>query len=192
MKSVRFGMLAVAASFLATAAVAEPVAYDVDMSHANLAFNYNHLGYSTTDGRFATWSPTLIIDEANPANSKVDVEIDVNSLNTFWEARDTHLKSADLFDVAKFPSATFKSTKVEQVGEKKLEVTGDLTIRGITKPTVLEVVVNQLGEHPMAKKQAVGLDATTTIKRSDFGMAMAVPYVSDEVNINISFEATVK
>ncbi len=191
MKSVRFGMLAVAASLLATAAVAEPVAYDVDMPHASLSFNYNHLGYSTTNGRFGSWSPTLIIDEANPANSKVDVEIDINSLDTFWEARDKHLKSADFFDVAQFPSATFKSTKVKQVGEKKLEVTGDLTIHGVTKPAVLEVVVNQLGEHPHAKKKAVGLDASATIRRSDFGMAMAVPYVSDEVNINISFEATV-
>ncbi|SDQ91934.1 YceI family protein [Pseudovibrio sp. Tun.PSC04-5.I4] len=192
MKSVRLGILAVAASLFASAAVAAPVTYDVDMSHANLAFNYNHLGYSTTDGRFGTWTPTLVIDEETPANSTINVEIDVNSMNTFWEARDTHLKSADFFDVEKFPKATFKSTKVEQVGEKTLEVTGDLTIRGITKPTVMQVVVNQLAEHPMAKKKAVGLNATTTLKRSDFGMAMAVPYVSDEVNINISFEATVK
>lgn len=192
MKSVRLGMLAVAASFFASAALAAPVTYDVDMSHANLAFNYNHLGYSTTDGRFGTWTPTLIIDEETPANSTVNVEIDVNSMSTFWEARDTHLKSADLFDVEKFPKATFKSTKVEQVGEKMLEVTGDLTIRGITKTTVMQVVVNQLTEHPFAKKRAVGLNATTTVKRSDFGMVTAIPYVSDEVNINISFEATVK
>ncbi|GHB18753.1 hypothetical protein GCM10007094_03170 [Pseudovibrio japonicus] len=192
MKSVRFGMLAVAASFMATAAVAEPVAYDVDMSHANLAFDYNHLGYSTTDGRFAAWTPTLIIDEEVPANSKVDVEIDVTSLNTFWEARDNHLKSPDFFDAEQFPTATFTSTKVEKVGDNELEVTGDLTIRDITKPTVLHVVVNQLAEHPMAKKKAVGLDASTTIKRSDYGMTMALPYVSDDVNINISFEATVQ
>lgn len=192
MKSVRFGMLAVAASFMATAAVAEPVAYDVDMSHANLAFDYNHLGYSTTDGRFAAWTPTLIIDEENPENSKVDVEIDVTSMSTFWDRRDRHLKSPDFFDAEQFPTATFTSTKVEKIGDNELEVTGDLTIRDITKPTVLQVVVNELGQHPSANKQAVGLDATTTIKRSDYGMSMAVPYVSDEVNINISFEATVQ
>ncbi|KZL08480.1 Protein YceI [Pseudovibrio axinellae] len=192
MKSIRFGMFAVATSFLATAAIAEPVAYDVDMSHANLAFDYNHLGYSTTDGRFATWTSKLIIDEETPANSKIDVRIDASSLDTFWAARDKHLKNGDFFDVENFPEATFNSTKVEQTGENELEVTGDLTIRGVTKPTVLQVVVNQIAEHPMAKKKAVGLDATTTIKRSDFGMTMAVPYVSDEVNINISFEATVQ
>ncbi len=192
MKALRLGFFAATASLLASAAVAEPVTYDVDMSHANLAFDYDHLGYSTTDGRFGTWKPTLIIDEEKPSNSKVNVEIDVNSLNTFWAARDEHLKSPDFFDVKQFPTATFNSTSVKQLGEKQLEVTGDLTIRGITKQTVLLVDVNKIAEHPMAKKKAVGLNATTTLKRSDFGMSMAVPYVSDEVNINISFEATVQ
>ncbi len=116
--------------------------------------------------------PTLIIDEEVPANSKVDVEIDVTSMDTFWERRDRHLKSPDFFDVEQFPTATFKSTKVEKVSDNELEVTGDLTIRDITKPTVLRVVVNQLGQHPSANKRAVGLDASTTIKRSDYGMTM--------------------
>lgn len=192
MKSLRLGLIALTASTIAGAAVAAPVEYEVDMSHATLAFDYNHLGYSTTDGRFSQWTPILIIDEEEPSNSKVDVEIDINSMNTFWDARDKHLLSADFFDAEKFPKATFSSTKVEQVGENELDVTGDLTIRGVTKPTTLKVVVNKLAEHPMAKKKAVGLDATTTIKRSDFGISGAVPFVSDDVNINISLEALVK
>ena len=115
--------------------------------------------------------------------------VNVESIDTFWAERDTHLKSADFFGVEEHPTATFTSTSVEKTGENTLAVTGDLTIKGITKPATFDVTVNAQGEHPMAKTPAVGLDATTVVKRTDYGMDMYVPYVGDEVTISFSAEA---
>ena len=168
---------------LTGAAVAEPTEYAFDKSHANLSFSYDHLGFSTTDGRFGDWDGKLIIDQENPANSSVEFVIDVASLDTFFAERDKHFLSADFFDVEKFPKATFKSTKVEKTGDNTLKVTGDLTIKDITKPVTLDVDVTKLGEHPMAKKPAAGFAVTATVKRSDFGMGMLVPYVGDDVTV---------
>lgn len=185
---IRLATSAFALSLLGGTAFAEPVAYDFDKSHSNLSFTYNHLGYSTTDGRFADWDGKLLIDKDTPANSSVEFTIDIGSLDTFWADRDTHLKSPDFFDAAKFPEAAFKSTKVEQTGEKQLEVTGDFTLKGITKPVTLTVDVTAMGEHPMAKKDAAGFAVSTVIKRSDFGMDKFVPYVGDEVAITFHTE----
>ncbi|WP_420332101.1 YceI family protein [Roseibium sp.] len=188
---IRLAASALALSLLAAPAVAEPVAYDFDKSHANLSFTYNHLGYSTTDGRFGDWDGTLLIDKDTPANSSVEFTINIDSLDTFWADRDTHLKSPDFFDAAKFPQATFKSTKVEQTGENQLDVTGDLTLRGITKPVTLTVDVLALGDHPMAKKPAAGFAVTTVLKRSDFGMDKFVPYVGDEITVTFHAETLI-
>jgi len=185
---IRLAASALALSLLAGTAVAEPISYDFDKSHANLAFSYNHLGYSTTEGRFGDWDGTLLIDKDTPANSSIEFTVDVASLDTFWADRDKHLLSPDFFDAEKFPSATFKSTQVEQVGENQLEVTGDLTIKGITKPVTLDVNVTALGEHPMAKKEAAGFAISTVVKRSDFGMDSFVPYVGDEVSVTFHAE----
>uniref|UniRef100_UPI003BAA5833 YceI family protein n=1 Tax=Stappia sp. TaxID=1870903 RepID=UPI003BAA5833 len=186
---IRFAAPALAALVFATPVLAEPVAYEFDKSHANLAFSYSHLGYSTTDGRFGSWEGDLVIDQDEPANSKINFTVDIDSLDTFWGERDTHFKSADFFDVAKFPKATFVSTAVEKTGDDTLSVSGDLTIKDITKPVTFDVTVNSIGEHPMAKVPAVGLDATTVVKRSDFGMDKFVPYVGDDVTITFSAEA---
>ncbi|WP_208975933.1 YceI family protein [Pseudovibrio exalbescens] len=188
----RLAAVALTTALFSAPALAEPVEYEFDMSHANIAFSYNHLGYSTTDGRFGDWEGTLVIDEDAPENSSVEITIDMNSIDTFWEERDAHLKSADFFNVEANPTATFKSTKVEQVDEDELEITGDLTINGQTRETVLEVDVNKMAEHPMLKKPAVGFTATTTVLRSEFGMDKFVPYVSDEVDIVINAEALIK
>lgn len=188
---IRFAASALALSLLAAPAIAEPVPYDFDKSHANLSFTYNHLGYSTTDGRFGDWDGTLLIDKDTPSNSSIEFTINIDSLDTFWADRDTHLKSSDFFDAAKFPQATFKSTKVEQTGENQLDVTGDLTLRGITKPVTLTVDVLAMGDHPMAKKPAAGFAVTTVIKRSDFGMDKFVPYVGDEVTVTFHAETLV-
>lgn len=185
---IRLATSAIAVSLLAGTAFAEPVAYDFDKSHANLSFTYNHLGYSTTDARFSEWNGVLLIDKDNPSSSSVEFVVDIDSLNTFWSERDKHLKSADFFDVAKFPQATFQSTKVEQTGENQLAVTGDLTIRDVTRQETLDVVVTAIGDHPMAKKPAAGFAMTATIMRSDYGMGMLTPYVGDEVTITFHAE----
>ncbi|GAA0781987.1 polyisoprenoid-binding protein [Roseibium denhamense] len=187
----RLAASALSLSLLTSVALAEPVAYEFDKSHANLSFTYDHLGYSTTDGRFGDWDGTLMIDKETPENSSIEFTINIDSLDTFWADRDTHLKSPDFFDAAKFPQATFKSTSIEQTGENQLAVTGDLTIKGITKPTTLTVDVVGLGEHPMAKKEAAGFAVNTVIKRSDFGMDMFVPYVGDEVTVTFHAETLI-
>jgi polyisoprenoid-binding protein YceI len=106
----------------------------------------------------------------------------MNSIDTGVAKVDDHIKSADFFDTAKFPTATFKSTTVAAAGEGKLKVTGDLTLRGVTKPVVLDVTVNKIGEHPMAKKPAAGFNATTKVLRSDFGLGGYVPAVGDGID----------
>ncbi|MGY4748753.1 YceI family protein [Pannonibacter sp. Q-1] len=188
---IRLAASALALGLLTAPVLAAPVAYEFDKSHSNLSFSYNHLGYSTTDGRFGTWDAKLMIDADQPANSSIEMTIDTNSLDTFWADRDTHFKSADFFDVAQFPEATFKSTKVTKTGEQTLQIEGDLTIKGITKPATLDVTVTAMGEHPMEKKPWVGFAATTTIKRSDFGMDMYTPYVGDDVSIVLHAEAAI-
>ncbi|GGB42242.1 polyisoprenoid-binding protein [Roseibium aquae] len=185
---IRLAASAFALSLLTGTAFADPVAYEFDKSHSNLSFTYDHLGYSITDGRFGAWEAQLLIDKETPANSSINFTIDVDSLDTFWAERDAHLKSADFFDVAQYPQATFASTSVEQVGENQLAVAGDLTIKGITKPATLDVIVTAMGEHPMAKKPAAGFKVTTTIKRSDYGMDLYVPYVGDEITITFHAE----
>lgn len=185
---IRLAASACAFVLLAGTATAEPVAYEFDKSHSNLSFTFDHLGYSTTDGRFGDWDGALIIDKDTPENSSVEFTIKIDSLDTFWQARDEHLLSADYFDAARFPKATFKSTAVEQSAENQLEVTGDLTIRGITKPTVLSVDVTKMAEHPMLNKDAVGFAVTTVINRSEFGMDGALPFVGDEITITFHTE----
>jgi polyisoprenoid-binding protein YceI len=130
-------------------------------------------------------------DPQNVGQSSVNVTIPLAGLDTRVAKFDEHLRSADFFDAAKFPTITFKSTRVEAAGDRKLRVFGDLTIKGITKPAVLDVTINKIGEQPMAKRPAAGFDATTVIKRSDFGVDKYAPNVSDEVTITITTEAVV-
>ena len=188
---IRFATTAVALTLMTAPVLAAPVSYEFDKSHSNLSFSYNHLGYSITDGRFGDWDATLMIDADNPEASSVEFVIDADSLDTFWEARDAHFKSGDFFDVENYPEITFTSTDVKQVGENELEVKGDLTIKDITKPAVLTVDVLSFGEHPMAEKQAAGFTMTTTVKRSDYGMDMYVPYIGDDVSVVFSGEAMI-
>ncbi|MBL8296969.1 MAG: polyisoprenoid-binding protein [Rhodanobacteraceae bacterium] len=184
-----FRKLALAAT-LVTASLTAVAAdkYEFDGSHTNVVFSWTHMGLSNPSARFAAIEGELLLDTADLTKSSVSVTIPIDSLRTDVTKFDQHLRSADFFDLAKFPAATFKSTKVEKAGDNKLKVTGDLTIHGVTKSTVLDVTVNKVGEHPMAKKPAAGFDAWTTIKRSDFGMGAYVPNVSDEVKIHITTE----
>ncbi len=173
------------------AAWAEPVAYTFDKSHANIGFTVSHLGFSNVHGRFGSFDGTLMIDEETPANSSVTITIPAASLNTFWDARNEHLKGADFFNVAEYPDITFKSTKVEKTGDNTLDITGDLTFHGTTKPVTLKTTVNQFGAHPMSGKKTIGVAATTVVKRSDFGMGAMAPAIGDNIPVTIDFEASV-
>ncbi len=178
--------LVAAASFSAQAAEK----YDIDPSHTQVQFTYSHLGFSNITGRFDQVQGDFQFDVADPTRSSVSITIPVTSISTGVGKLDEHLLTADFFDATQFPTATFKSTGVTAAGEGKLAMAGDLTIHGVTRPVVLDVTINGIGEHPMRKLPAAGFDARTTIKRSDFGVGAYVPAVGDEVTISITVEAT--
>jgi len=159
--------------------------YKLDPTHTDVLAQWSHFGFSNPSAHFGNVEGTLVYNAEDVTKSTVEVKLPLSGLNSFTAKFDEHLKSADFFDAAKFADATFKSTKVEAAGTNKLTV-----IKGITKPVTLDVTVNGGGEHPMAKVPAAGFDATTTLKRSDFGVGAYAPNVSDEVKIRITTEAT--
>ena len=165
--------------------------YKLDPTHTDVLVQWSHMGFSNPSAHFGNADGTLVYDAADVGKSSVEVTLPLSGLNSFTAKFDEHLRSADFFDASKFPTATFKSTKVEAAGTNKLTVTGDLTVKGITKPVVLDVTVNGAGEHPMAKVPSVGFDATTTLKRSDFGVGAYAPAVSDDVKVRITTEASI-
>ncbi|MFC5743078.1 YceI family protein [Dyella tabacisoli] len=173
------------------AAHADPVTYKLDPAHTNVLFSWSHFGYSNPSANFGLGDGTLVFDEKNPAKSSVEVTLPLANLDTHVTKLDEHLKKPDFFDADKFPTATFKSTKVQPLGGGKFKVTGDLTVHGVTKPVVLDAKLNKSGEHPMLKQQAIGFDATTSLKRSDFGIGAYVPNVGDEIKIRITTEGAV-
>lgn len=176
---------------LASASVlAAPETYTLDPNHTQTLFTWNHFGFSNPTANFNQVNGTLVFDAADPAKSSVDVTIPVASIDTHVPALDEHLKQADFFDAVKYPTITFKSTHVEP-GNKPdtFKVTGNLTVHGVTKPVILLATLNKRGEHAMRKAPAIGFDATTTLKRSDFGLGAYVPAVSDAVHVHVTTEA---
>jgi len=163
------------------------VTYKLDPAHTNVIATWNHQGFSSPSASFSGVDGTLVYDAADVGKSSVQVTLPLSGLNGFSEKFNTHLNSGDFFDSVRFPAASFKSTKVEAAGEGKLKVSGELTIKDITKPVVLDVTLNKIQEKDGRSK--IGFDATGTIKRTDYGMGMAVPMVSDEVQLRITTEA---
>jgi polyisoprenoid-binding protein YceI len=183
------------ASVLAVAPVlafAAPNTWNVDATHSQVGFSVKHLVISNIRGEFSKYEGRLALDEADVTKSTVEATIDVNSIDTRVADRDTHLKSPEFFDVAKYPSMTFKSTKVSKVGSDRLKVTGDLTLHGVTKPVVLDVtrapeVKGMFGETRR------GFSATTKISRKEFGLTWnklveAGPAIGDEVSVALDLE----
>ena len=165
--------------------------YTLDPTHTDVLVEWTHFGFSKPSAHFGITEGKLVYDADDASKSSVEVTIPVTAIDTFVPKLDEHLKGADFFDAGKFPTATFKSTSVATAGTNKLTVTGDLTVKGTTKPVTLDVTINGAGEHPMAKVPSVGFDATTTLKRSDFGVGAYAPAVSDEVKVRITTEASI-
>ncbi|UNK58271.1 YceI family protein [Pseudoxanthomonas daejeonensis] len=190
---MRIRLLSAAAllAFAVAPVFAAPVTYKLDPTHTNVLAQWNHMGFSNPFANFGNVEGTLVYDAANVGKSSVVVNLPLSGLEGFSAKFNDHLRSADFFDAAKFPNATFKSTKVESAGEGKLKVTGDLTIKDVTRPVVLDVTLNKVGEHPMSKAKAIGFDATTTISRTEFGVGAYVPNVGDQVTLRITTEASV-
>ncbi|PJE26990.1 Polyisoprenoid-binding protein YceI [Pseudooceanicola antarcticus] len=187
MKSLLLGSALTLAT--AASAFAEPVSYTLDNTHTQIVFHYNHLGFSTGFGMFSGFDGTISFDAEDPANSSVEVAFPAASLLTGIDGRTAHFLTEDFFGAEANDTVSFVSTGIEVTGEDTGLITGDLTINGITNEVVLDAKLNQLGEHPMEGKQWAGFDATATVLRSDYDMGMFAPYVSDEVEVQISIEA---
>jgi polyisoprenoid-binding protein YceI len=185
-------LLAASAAFTSAASAAVET-YAIDPVHSSVGFQIRHL-ISKVPGRFTQFSGTLTVDRDNLENSAADVVIQVGSVSTDNEKRDNHLKSPDFFDAATFGTITFKSTSWKKTGEGTFDVTGNLTIRGVTKPVTLKV--DLLGFGPgMMGGQVSGWDASVTLNRRDFGVdgpAMLGKAVGDDVSVAITVEADLK
>lgn len=184
---------AIAATF-ATGAIAAPAPYTLDSSHSQIVFSYNHLGFSTTYGMYSGFSGDVMFDAENPANSSVSVTFPAESMITGWDDRSAHfLQSGDFFKLGDFPDVTFVSTGIEVTGEGTALITGDLTLNGVTKEVVLDAVLNaQTDSYPVPPfegRAAIGVNATTTLIRSDYNLGAFTPFIPDEIPVMISIEA---
>lgn len=163
--------------------------YEFDTAHTQIIFFVSHLGFSISEGEFLDFDGLITFNRDEPEKSSVNVTIDTSSIDMDDEKWDAHMKNEDFFHVEKYPTMTFKSTGIEVTGEKTAKITGDLTILETTKPVVLDVKFNKAGKHPFGDKYAAGWSATTSLKRSEFGMKHALPMVGDDVEIRIEVEA---
>lgn len=189
---IRLPSAALLAALVAAPALAAPKTYTIDQSHAQIVFSYDHIGYSTGYGMFSGFAGEVAYDAEAPATSTVSVSFPVRSMLTGWEARFEHFMSPDFFDAGDDEVVTFTSTAVEVTGENTGKITGDLTLNGVTKTVVLDAVLNKSDAYPMPPfegKPALGFSATTTVLRSDYNLGNYVPFISDEVKIQITFEA---
>lgn len=175
-------------SMIATSAFAAPETYTIDVSHTQPRFEYSHFGYSNQVHRFDSTSGKIMLDKAAKTGS-VDVTIDARSVNTGYAKFNEHIQAEDFFHTAAYPEITFKSTKVRFKGDKPVAVEGNLTIKGVTKPVTLKVTSFHAMPHPIKKVDAIGANAVTKIKRSDFNMGKHAPFVSDDVTLSIAVEA---
>ena len=194
----RFALAAGLAALLSLPASAASTTWQLDPMHTAAQFSVKHLAISTVRGGFSNVKGTVVLDDADVSKSSVDVTIDVSTVDTRTPDRDKDLKSDKFFDVAKYPTMTFKSTKVEQAGAGKLKVTGDLTIRGTTKSVVLDVDGPTAPVKDPWGNQRSAVTATTKINRQDFGVKWNATMdnggvvVGDEVSITIDAEMVQK
>ena len=180
-----------AAAFAPAPAAAQDDTWTFDKTHADVVFRIDHLGYSNTWGRFGDVDGVIVFDGENAANASVEATMAAMSIDTNLDKRDEHLRSGDFFKVEEFPEVTFKSTAIEVTGENTANITGDLTMLGVTKPVVLAATLNKAAPHPRDPNLLVaGFTATTSIMRSDWGMSYGVPAIGDQVDIFLDVEAT--
>ncbi|MDJ1479742.1 YceI family protein [Cytophagaceae bacterium YF14B1] len=163
--------------------------WTLDKAHAKLGFNVTHMMVSEVDGSFKNFDLKVTSSKDDFSDAVVELTADVNSIDTDNDNRDKDLKSDKFFDAAKYPILTFKSTSIKKAEGKKYKLAGDLTLHGVTKPVVLDVILNGTTTHPMNKKTIAGFKALGTIKRSDFNLGSApAAVISDEVNIVANIE----
>ena len=162
--------------------------FALDKNHAKIIFSTTHFGFSTYYGLFTDFDAKLAFDAKAPASSTLEVSVNLNGIDTTNAKLDTHLKSPDFFDVAKFPTSSFTATKIVVTGPATGQITGDLTLHGVTMPVTLDASFNGGGVNMMTKAYVLGFNATGIVKRSEFGIVTYVPAVGDEVKLTISAE----
>lgn len=186
---MRLTSLLLAASLATVPVAALSAPYVMDKSHAHVTFSVDHLGFSSVHGQFRNFDAAIDFDPGNVEATRVNFTIDATSVDTFWEARDKHLRSKDFFDVENHPTITFTTTSVTPTGAESADVTGDLTIRGVTKPVTLQATLNKLGPSPFnPSKTIAGFTVEGEIDRTEFGVSYAAPAVSAIVPIRIELE----
>lgn len=162
--------------------------YRLDPAHSKITWSVDHFGFSTYVGQFSKVEGTLSVDPKKAADARLDVTIDANSVGTLNPALDAHLKTADFLDTANFPTATFKATSIKLTGKRTADITGDLTLRGVTKPVTVQATFNQAGVNPVDKTYSLGFAGKATIKRTDFGVSAYAPAVGDTVTLELEAE----
>ncbi len=167
-------------------AAVQPGAYKVEPGHTRVLFSVSHMGFTKWYGDFTGASGTLTLDPKNPAAASLAVTLPVASVSTTNAKLDGELKAADWLDAERFPRASFKSTAVTPKGPGTADVTGDLTLHGVTRPLTLHVTFNGAGVNPLDKAYTAGFEAHGTIKRSDFGVTKYVPLIGDDVDLTLS------
>ncbi|MBC2858932.1 YceI family protein [Stappia sp. 28M-7] len=194
LKPVRIAACSALVAVLTVAALpaqAEPRAYRIDPSHFSVVFNAMHIGYAPTWGLFLKGEGSFTYDEETRELSDLSVAIEAGSVFSNDERRDGHLRSGDFLSAEAHPRITFQMTDARPQTDTSGTVTGDLTLRGVTRPVTLDVTLNKIGPYPFGGTYVIGISASTVLKRSDFGMTYAVAdgLVGDEVSIRIDLEA---
>jgi polyisoprenoid-binding protein YceI len=162
--------------------------YVLDPAHGKITWSVDHMGFSTYVGQFTDVAGTLDLDVRNPAASTLSATIDTDSVGTLNDQLDSHLRTADFLDTANFPQAQFAATSIRLIDRDSAAITGNLTLRGVTRPVTIEADFNQAGINPVDQKYTLGFDGETTIKRSDFGINYGLPMLGDEVTLNLEAE----
>jgi polyisoprenoid-binding protein YceI len=179
---------ALAADFTANPADVKAGTYALDPAHGKITWSLNHLGFSTYTGQFANATSTLVLNPQDIAKTTLTATVAIDSIGTLNPKLDSELKSAEFFNAPKFPTATFTSTKVVRTGAKTAEVYGNLTLLGVTKPQTLNVTFNLAGTNPIEKVYEVGFQGHAILKRSEFGLKTYIPYIGDDVTLDIEGE----
>jgi polyisoprenoid-binding protein YceI len=189
MNPMRTAFAALVSTLAAASAIAAPTTFIPNPDHTFVRFSYDHMGFTTQQSRFNKTTGTVTLDPESKTGS-VDLVIDTKSVDTGSELFNGHIQGADFLDTAQYPTATFRSNSVKFDGDHPVSITGELTLKGVTKPVTLTVTSFKHGPN-MMKKDSIGANATATVKRTDFQMGKYAPLVGDDVTLSIAIEAAV-
>ena len=190
LSGVSAGAIAQVDGFIRNPAQVQSGTYVLDPAHGKITWSMDHMGFSTYVGQFTDVSATLDLDVRNPSASKLQAQVKTDSAGSLNSALDGHLKTADFLDTAKHPTASFQATRIRLVDADSAEISGKLTLRGVTKSIVILADFNQAGVSPVDRKYTIGFDGHARIKRSDFGINYGLPLLGDDVTLH--FEAEFK